>query len=94
METVMDTSLEAYESVDVTALELRVLSVIEGFGGAGCISDEVRARLPGLAYSSVTARFRALLDKGLVVDTGWRMPGLSGRRQRVIVAARHWRVGE
>lgn len=87
---IMTTSREAFESVDATALEALVLGVIERFGPGGCISDEVRARLPGLAYSSVTARFRALLDKGLVVDSGMRRRGRSGRSQRVMVAARHW----
>jgi hypothetical protein len=86
----IETSREAFESVDVSELERRVLAAIERFGVAGCISDEVQDMLPLLAYSSVTARFRALLDKGLVVDTGARRPGRSGRRQRVMVARKFW----
>jgi len=32
----------------------------------------------------VTARFRSLLDKGYIVDTGLTRPGKSGRQQRVV----------
>jgi len=35
----------------------------------GCISDEVRANFPDFAYSSITARYRALLDKNFIADT-------------------------
>jgi hypothetical protein len=33
----------------------------------------------------VTARFKALLDKGYIVDTGLTRPGKSGRNQRVLM---------
>jgi hypothetical protein len=81
-----DTSLDAYASVDTTRLEKMVLETIRSFGGTGCISDEVRARLPGLAYSSVTARFSALIAADAVRVEGKRK-GASGRQQRVMVAA-------
>jgi hypothetical protein len=86
---VIDTSIAAGDSIDRPYLERLVLAVIDDFGEHGCISDEVRARLPQLSYSSVTARFRALLDEGLIVDTGNRARGKSGRYQRVMVSARH-----
>lgn len=81
------TSHDAAESIDTTRLELLVYQAIRSFGNRGCISDEVRAMFPRLSYSSVTARYKALLDKQLIVDTGQRAAGISGRSQRVLMAA-------
>lgn len=67
------------------ALEQLVLDTIRSFG-SGCISDEVRARLSDLPYSSVTARFSALLRKGRIVETGEKRKGASGKHQRVLMA--------
>jgi hypothetical protein len=83
-----DTSHDAADSVDTTHLEQLVYGFICSAGPDGCISDEVRANFPGLAYSSVTARYRALLDKDYIADTGKRRPGKSGRNQRVMVASK------
>lgn len=82
--TATDTSREAAQSVDTTRLEAMVYEAVCAFSG-GCIQDDVLAQFPGFPYSSVTARFRALLDKGLIVDTGERRKGRSGRSQRVLV---------
>ena len=49
-------------------------------GPAGCISDEVQVSYPSLSYSSVTARFKALEDKCLIVrgpDERFRLPPLT-----------------
>tara|TARA_R110000824_G_scaffold12903_5_gene56322 strand:+ start:5993 stop:6367 length:375 start_codon:yes stop_codon:yes gene_type:complete len=81
-----DTSAAAAYSIDPTHLEKMVYQVIRSFGESGCISDEVRAKLPHLSYSSVTARYRKLLDRNHIRDTGIRRPGNSGRGQRVMVA--------
>lgn len=81
-----DTSIEAAYNVDTSRLEREVYLVIKSFGKRGCISDEVRARFPYHPYSSITARYRALLDKHFIEDTGVRMPGTSGRNQRVMRA--------
>lgn len=78
-----DTSIEAAYSVDTSRLESEVYAVIKIYPN-GCIQDEVLMHFPGYPYSSITARFRALLDKGLVVDTGERRPGKSGKNQRVL----------
>ena len=83
-----DTSHEAAASIDTTRLEQMVLDAIASFGATGCISDEVQAKFPGYAYSSVTARYRALIDKGFVVVDGDRRPGKSGRGQRVMKASK------
>lgn len=83
-----DTSREAAQAVDSTKLEGEVFEAIRSFGPAGCISDDVRAltQFADKAYSSVTARYRALIDKGFIVDTGERRVGNSGRKMRVMLA--------
>ena len=85
-----DTSHAAANAVDSTKLEGLVYEAIKKFGDKGCISDQIRAMYPNYPYSSITARYRALLDKGFIVDTGERRPGKSGKSQRVIKAgAKH-----
>lgn len=79
-----DTSHLAAESVDTTKLENLVYITIKKYGIHGCISDQVRDHFPNLPYSSITARYRALLDKGYIEDTGERRKGYSGRSQRVL----------
>jgi hypothetical protein len=66
-------------------LEQLVYETIKGYGATGCISDDVRAAHSSLAYSSVTARFKALAEKGLIRYEGKRK-GSSNRSQRVMVA--------
>jgi hypothetical protein len=80
-----ETSHEAGQSVDTSHLERLVYTAICEFP-FGCIQDEVLARFPNKPYSSITARFRALLDKKLIVDTGLKKAGRSGRKQRVLKA--------
>jgi hypothetical protein len=82
------TSFEAAEKVDTTKLEQMVYETIKKFGEKGCISDDVLAVYPFLPYSSVTARYKALMDKGLIDVIGTRT-GRSGRNQRVMVACEY-----
>jgi len=77
------TSVEAAVVVNTTKLEQLVYETIGKFPD-GCIQDEVLAHLVSYPYPSITARFRALLDKGFVEDTGLTRPGRSGRQQRVL----------
>ena len=79
------TSIEAAEAIDTTRLERVVYEVVASYPD-GCIQDQVLASLPDLAYSSVTARFSALLRKGYIKDTGETRKGRSGRNQRVLKA--------
>lgn len=81
------TSIEAAEKVDSAHLEQRVYEAIAKHPD-GAIQDEILADMPGYPYSSVTARFSVLLNKGLVVDTGLTRPGKSGRQQRVLKLAK------
>ena len=78
------TSQEAAKSVNTTNMEQVVYEVIASYP-QGCIQDEVLAQLMSYPYSTVTARFKALLDKGYIVDTGLTRPGKSGRNQRVLM---------
>ena len=78
------TSHEAAQAVDSTKLEQIVYEAIKGFPD-GCISDEVLEALPEHRYSSITPRYRALLDKGFIEITGTK-EGRSGRKQRVMKA--------
>ena len=77
------TSIEAAASIDTTRMEQIVYETIARFD-QGCIQDEVLANLPQYPYSSVTARFRGLLDKGYIIDTGLTRAGKSGRQQRIL----------
>lgn len=80
-----ETSVAAAEAVNTSQLETLVHRVIESFGPDGCISDQVREKMLGFAYSSVTARYAALIDKGLIfVVEGDVRKGATGRNQRVM----------
>lgn len=82
-----DTSKAAGRSLDPTDMELRVLGVIKSFGIYGGISDDVVGRMPDIDKATVTPRYKGLLEKGLIVDTGERRKGRSGRSQRVMIAS-------
>ena len=77
------TSHQAAQTIDTTKMESLVYETIAAYGPDGCISDDVLAKLPFLPYSSVTARYKALIDKGFIEVIGTRK-GISGRLQRVM----------
>lgn len=76
------TSHQAAQAVDTKKMEQIVYEAIKGFPD-GCISDEILEMFPEYPYSSITARYRALLDKGFIEITGTR-EGRSGKKQRVM----------
>ena len=78
------TSHQAAQVVDTTKLESLVYEAIKSHPD-GCISDEILAMYPNYPYSSITARYRALLDKGFIEVTGVRR-GKFGRNQRIMKA--------
>ena len=78
------TSHEAAQAVDSTKLEQMVYEAIKSHPD-GCISDEILAMYPQYPYSSITARYRALLDKDLIEVTGVKR-GRFGRNQRIMKA--------
>ena len=83
---VLFTSAEAEGSINPSRLEQVVYEVIRNAGPNGLHSDAVRCMLPELAYSSVTARYRKLLDTNRIFLNGQTRKGVSGRSQRVMVA--------
>lgn len=74
---------------ELSNLESIVYNAIRASGDRGMISDEVRAlcmEIHGIfAYSSVTARFSALIAKKVIFRDGKRC-GRSGRKQYVMKA--------
>ena len=78
------TSHQAAQAVDTTKLERIVYEAIQSFP-EGCISDEVLEALPDHRYSSITPRYKALLQKGFIEITGTK-EGRSGKKQRVMKA--------
>ena len=78
------TSHQAAQAVDTTKLEQMVYEAIKSHP-EGCISDEILAMYPNYPYSSITARYRALLDKGFIEVTGVKR-GRFGRNQRIMKA--------
>ena len=78
------TSHQASQAVDSTKLEQMVYEAIKSHP-EGCISDEILQMYPNYPYSSITARYRALLDKDLIEVTGVKR-GKFGRNQRVMKA--------
>ena len=76
------TSHQAAQGVDSAKIENMVYEAIKGFPN-GCISDDLLAMFPQYPYSSITARYRSLLNKGYIEITGTRT-GKSGRKQRVM----------
>ena len=76
------TSHQAAQAVDSTKLEQMVYEAIKSHPD-GCISDEILEMYPNYPYSSITARYRALLDKGFIEVSGVKR-GKFGRNQRVM----------
>lgn len=82
-----DTSIEAALSIEVNKLERMVLNAIRDAGRNGMTQQELLAKFQNYSYSSITARPSALKRKGLVVDSGNRRVGGSGRKQMVLIAS-------
>ena len=78
------TSHQAAQAVDTTKLEQMVYEAIKSHP-EGCISDEILEMYPHYPYSSITARYKSLLDKGFIEVTGVRR-GKFGRNQRIMKA--------
>ena len=78
------TSKEAAESLGVSEMEAIVLQTIREFGAAGAISDQVVNALPHYRYSTITARYKQLKEKGLVCVDDRKIKAESGRNQLVM----------
>ncbi len=80
------TSHEAAQSVDTSHMEQVVLEAIQDFGADGCISDQVLAKLSHHRYSTITARYKQLKEKGLVSVDHRKRKAISGRSQLIMWA--------
>lgn len=74
------TSHAAAESVDATKLERVILDKLKVCKAPGATTYEL-AQLLGLSLVSVSPRMRPLAIKRLIIDTGFRARGASGRLQ-------------
>ena len=84
------TSVLAANAVDTVTNEELVYRAVYIAGERGATQDEVLAQFAGTKpYSTITARFKALLTKGYVYDTGETRTGRSGKPQRVLRAKPH-----
>jgi hypothetical protein len=85
------TSVMAAYSVDTGYREHQALSIIATFGEHGGISDDVRDCCPkGTPYPSITARYSALEDKGMIRrDKSDQREGHSGDMQMVMRITEH-----
>ncbi|QDP62487.1 MAG: hypothetical protein Unbinned5079contig1000_14 [Prokaryotic dsDNA virus sp.] len=78
------TSREAAQSLEVSAMERAVAEAIKSFRAAGCISDQVLDALPQHRYSTVTARYKQLKEKGIIFVDDRKAKGSSGRGQLIM----------
>ena len=83
-----DTSVDAAQHVDTTVMERLVFDEIARFGRHGCIQQNLLDRLVphAFSYSSITARFKALADKGMISRGPDQRKGSTKRYQNVMRA--------
>jgi hypothetical protein len=77
------TSSLATRFLDVGKIEAEVIWAISHFPH-GCIYDDVVRLLPRRRVHSIQPRFAPLIRKKLIVATGEKRLGISGRYQRVV----------
>ena len=78
----VDTSVDAAHAVDSATWEHRMHEFIKKAGRVGATPKDALLKYPNVPYSTITARFAALKQKGLVVDSGMRV-----NRSAVLIAA-------
>ena len=88
------TSHIAAHSVDTGRWERRVLEAVCAFGSRGAIQDDIldwiQAKYGPQKYPTITARFKALQEKRLIIYTEETRKSKSGRPSRVRVAAEYY----
>lgn len=94
VKTFLDTSDEAQPDSDrVATLRMNIYKILLDAGPEGMISDEVREamaeRYGVQSYSSTTARYKDMYDRGMIDYIGKRK-GRSKRNQRIMVANKDW----
>ena len=66
----------------------RAMRTIRSRRDYGATEDEIREDNPGWSCSGFTARWKEMIDKGLIVRPGkpWTRKGRSGRQQQIMYA--------
>jgi hypothetical protein len=77
----IDTSVDAAHAVDSATWEKRMHEFIQRAGKTGATPKDALLKYPNAPYSTITARFAALKQRGLVVDSGTRV-----NRSAVLIA--------
>ena len=82
------TSIEAAESFEPTKVQKMVLDAVKELQPCIYIDvlDYCENKYGRMSSSTVSSRFNELEKKGLIAFTGEKLPGRSGRRQRVMIA--------
>lgn len=80
------TTLASFRSLKAGPLRAQILSLIEGYGAAGCIGDQVRAEFSStdIKDGSLNTRFSELENAGLIFRNGDTRAGASGKQQLVM----------
>jgi len=65
-------------------MERIVADTIARFGAAGAISDQIVDALPHLRYSTITARYKQLKEKGIICVDDRKLKAESGRQQHIM----------
>ena len=90
-----DTSIDAAISIDPTRLESLVLDAIRHFGESGATMDEVDRALPDVRASSISPRFKPLMEKGFVIGDGRTRKAIySNKQQRILWAVEFYKEEE
>lgn len=81
-----DTSKQSAKKVQSSQFEQLAYEIIKAAGQMGCIADDVQQKWNAPERTQYFSRISGLIDKGLILDTGARRKGISGRLQSVYVA--------
>ena len=82
-----DTSVDAAISLNPTKLEKKVLDCIKKRKHLGATMDEVDLLLPSVRSSSISPRFKPLMEKGFVIGDGRTRKAIySNKQQRILWA--------
>ncbi len=82
------TSIEAAESFEPTKVQKMVLDAVKELQPCIYIDvlDYCENKYGRMSSSTISSRFNELEKKGLIEFTGEKLPGRSGRQQRVMIA--------
>jgi hypothetical protein len=84
-----DTSHQAaaVASLSAGAIRIRIYELVKAAGDDGMTVDQIRALMPPMAPSTLSARASDLIRDGYLIDSGRRRATRSGTKARVLVAA-------